>query len=112
MLRIGALFGALGGIVAVVSIASGFVAIGADPLYQARAIFGILALALSVVAAVSGFLPRLHPAAAGALMLGTGTLGFLATLLWYINMFYVAALPLWLIGAALLVGGAFSARRA
>jgi uncharacterized membrane protein HdeD (DUF308 family) len=44
-------------------------------------------------------------------MFVAGIFGFLATLPWYINTFYVAALPLWLIGAALVLFGAFSPRR-
>jgi hypothetical protein len=112
MRRIGAILGLIGGVVAVVCVISGFAAIGADPLYQSRAGFGVAALALGGVAGISGFLPRLHPTAAGALMLVAGILGFLATLPWYINTYYVAALPLWLIGAALVLAGGFSLRRA
>lgn len=99
------MFGALGGAVAVISVANGFVAVGGDPRYEARAIFAIMALVLGIVAAVSGFIPRLHPAAASGLMLGAGILGFLATLPWYINSYYVVALPLWLVGAVALIAG-------
>ncbi|HET9110817.1 MAG TPA: hypothetical protein VFN78_08340 [Ktedonobacterales bacterium] len=102
MIRIGTFLGALGGVVAVLSVANGFVAVSADPQYRSRAIFAIAALVFGIIAAVSGFIPRMHPAAAGALMLAAGVLGFLATLPWYINTFYVMALPLWIIGAALL----------
>lgn len=112
MNRIGAFLGALGGIVAVLSVANGFVSVGADPVYRSRAFFAIVALVLGIIAAVSGFLPRTHPAVAAALMLAAGTLGFLATLPWYINTFYVMALPLWIIGAALLVAGSRSPKSA
>ncbi len=108
----GAILGLIGGVVAALSVMSGFVAIGTDPLYQSRAGFGIAALALGVIAGVSGLLPRLHPAAASVLMFVTGTLGFVATLAWYINTLYVAALPLWLVGAVLILVGGFSVRRA
>lgn len=110
--RVGAFLGLVGGALAVVCVVSGFMDIGADPLYQSRAGFGVAALALGIIAGVSGYLPRLHPAAASALMFVAGTLGFVATLPWYINTFYVAALPLWIIGAALMLAGAFSPRRA
>lgn len=110
MNRIGALIGVLGGIAAVVSVLSGFATIGADPLYEPRWGFGAAALGLGVVAGASGLIPRLHPAAAGVLMFVAGMLGFLSTLVWYLNTWYVAALPLWLLGALLLLLGALSVR--
>jgi len=51
-------------------------------------------------------------AVASVVIIVAGILGFAATLPWYINTFYVAALPLWIVGAALLLFGGFSARRA
>lgn len=112
MNRFGALIGVLGGIAAVVAVVSGFAAIGADPLYEPRWGFGVAALALGVIAGISGLIPRLHPAAAGVLMFVAGMLGFLSTLVWYLNTWYVVALPLWLLGALLLLLGALSERPA
>jgi hypothetical protein len=112
MYRIGAFLGLVGGALAVVCVVSGFMDIGADPLYQSRMGFGVAALALGIIAGISGFLPRLHPAAASVLMFVAGTLGFLATLPWYINTFYIAALPLWIVGAALMLAAGFAPRRA
>ena len=54
----------------------------------------------------------MRPALASVVIIVAGILGFAATLPWYINTFYVAALPLWIIGAAFLLFGGFSARRA
>ena len=108
MNRLGALVGVLGGIAAVVSVASGFMAIGADPLYEPRWGFGIAALLLGVVAGISGLIPRLHAGAAAVLMFSAGVLGFLCTLVWYLNTWYVVALPLWLLGALVLLLGALS----
>ncbi len=110
MNRLGAMIGVLGGIAAVVSVLSGFAAIGADPLYEPRWGFGVAALGLGAVAGISGLIPRLHPAAAGVLMFVAGMLGFLSTLVWYLNTWYVVALPLWLLGAILLLLGAVSDR--
>lgn len=110
MRRLGALIGLLGGIAAVVSVASGYAAVGADPLYESRWVFGVMALLLGIVAGLSGLIPRLHPGAAAAVMFVAGMLGFLCTLVWYLNTWYVAALPLWLLGALLLLLGALSER--
>lgn len=110
MNRLGALFGVLGGIAAVVSVASGYAAIGADPLYESRWGFGAAALLLGVVAGVAGLFPRLHAGAVAAVMFTAGLLGFLCTLVWYINTWYIVALPLWLLGALLLLLGALSDR--
>ena len=112
MRRIGAFLGLLGGVVAVVSVANGFAAIGDDPLYQSRSAFGVAALALGVLAGIVGFWPRISPAVAAALMVGAGLVGFLITLVWYINTLYVVALPFWIVGAALLLTQAFRLRRA
>jgi hypothetical protein len=103
MQRIAALLGVLGGGVAVASLLAGFAVVGADPLYQPRWGFGAAALVLGIIGGISGFVPRLHPAAAGVLMFVAGTLGFLTTLVWYLNTWYLAALPLWLLGAVLLL---------
>ena len=110
MNRLGALIGVLGGIAAVVSVLSGFAAIGADPLYEPRWGFGAAALVLGIVAGLSGLFPRLHAGAAAVVMFVAGVLGFLCTLVWYLNTWYVAALPLWLLGALLLLLGALSVR--
>lgn len=110
MIRLGALIGLLGGIAAVVSVASGYAAIGADPLYEPRWAFGAAALLLGVVAGLSGLIPRLHAGAAAVMMFVAGMLGFVCTLVWYLNTWYVVALPLWLLGALLLLLGALSDR--
>lgn len=112
MTRLGALIGLLGGIAAVVSVASGYAAIGADPLYEPRWGFGAAALLLGIIAGLSGLIPRLHAGAAGGIMFVAGVLGFLCTLVWYLNTWYVVALPLWLLGALLLLLGAISDRPA
>ncbi|MGH2504213.1 MAG: hypothetical protein ACRDID_17030 [Ktedonobacterales bacterium] len=110
--RIGAWLSLIGGGVAVASVVSGFLTIGGDPQYQGRLAFGVAALLLGAVAGIAGFLPGLRPAMAGALIVVAGVLGFAATLPWYINTYYFVALPLWIIGAELLLVGGFSARRA
>ncbi|HKS70063.1 MAG TPA: hypothetical protein VJQ45_06565 [Ktedonobacterales bacterium] len=112
MTRLGALIGLLGGIAAVVSVVMGYNAIGADPLYEPRWGFGAAALVLGVVAGLSGLFPRLHAGAAAVVMFVAGVLGFLCTLVWYLNTWYVVALPLWLLGALLLLLGALSERPA
>lgn len=111
MKRLGALIGVLGSIAAVVSVVIGYTAIGADPLYEPRWGFGAAALVLAVVAGLSGLIPRLHAGAAAVVMFVAGVLGFLCTLVWYLNTWYVAALPLWLLGALLLLLGTLSERQ-
>lgn len=111
MYRIGAWLSLIGGGIAVASVISGFLAIGGDPAYQGRAAFGAAALALGAFAGIAGFL-RMRPALASIAIIAAGILGFLATLPWYINTYYIAALPFWIIGGAFLLFGGFTARRA
>lgn len=112
MYRIGAWLSLIGGGVAVASVVRGFLEIGSDPNYQGRLAFGVAALLLGALAGIAAFLPGMRPAMASVVIIVAGILGFAATLPWYINTFYVAALPLWIIGAAFLLFGGFSARRA
>lgn len=99
----GALTGLVGGIVAVASAATGLIITAQEPLYHGRIGFGVAALLLAIIAGASGMIPRLPAYAASGLMGLCGALGFLATLPWYINTAYIAALPFWLIGALLLL---------
>jgi len=112
MYRIGAWLSLIGCGVAVASVVRGFLEIGGDPAYQGRLAFGVAALLLGALAGIAAFLPGMRPAMASVVIIVAGILGFAATLPWYINTFYVAALPLWIVGAALLLFGGFSARRA
>jgi hypothetical protein len=61
---------------------------------------GYAALALSVVAGAGGLLAVRRPAAGAAVMVATGLLGAVAINLFYINTYYVLAVPLWLVAAA------------
>ncbi len=111
MYRIGAWLSLIGGGIAVASVISGFLTIGSDPAYQGRIAFGAAALILGAFAGIAGFL-RMRPAMAGIVIIVAGILGYLATLPWYINTLYIAALPLWIVGGAFLLFGGFVARRA
>src|SRR5919108_530310 len=97
--RLAALFGLLGGGVAASGAAAALASVGGLPGYSARAAFGWAALALALVAGAAGLLARTHPAAAGAVMVVGGIAGAVAINLFYINTWYVLAVPLWLIGA-------------
>lgn len=112
MYRIGAWLSLIGGGIAVASVISGFLTIGGDAAYQGRVAFGAAALALGAFAGIAGFLLSARPALAGIVIIVAGILGYLATLPWYINTLYIAALPFWIIGGAFLLFGGFAARRA
>jgi hypothetical protein len=63
---------------------------------------GWLTLALSALAGAAAILITRHPVTASIIMFLSGLLGFLCISLFYINTWYVLALPVWLI--ALIIG--------
>lgn len=93
--------GALGGIVGLVSAITAFVAVGGEAAYSARLWAGWAALLLALVATVAALLISNRPTVASLTMLISGILGFVCINLFYINTFYVVAVPLWIVATAL-----------
>lgn len=93
--------GALGGIVGLVSAITAFVAVGGEAAYSARLWAGWAALLLALVATVAALLISNRPTVASLTMLISGIIGFVCINLFYINTFYVVAVPLWIVATAL-----------
>lgn len=93
--------GALGGVVGLVSAITAFVAVGGEAAYSARLWAGWVALLLALVATVAALLISNRPTVASLTMLISGILGFVCINLFYINTFYVVAVPLWIVATAL-----------
>ncbi|MDQ2787753.1 MAG: hypothetical protein M3Y58_22420 [Chloroflexota bacterium] len=97
---IAVLLGLLGGVIGVASAIAALVAVGGDPLYHARMGFGWLALAAAIVATLGVLLIARQTRGATVLVLLASGVGVVAINLFYINTFYVAAVPFWWLGAA------------
>ena len=86
----------LGGLIGVANAIWALVAVGGEPAYAGRVLFGWAALLLALLAGAAGFLARTRPGLAGLISVVAGVLGFVAINLYYINTFYVLALLFWL----------------
>jgi hypothetical protein len=93
--------GVLGGIVGLVSAITAFVAVGGEAAYSARLWAGWAALLLALAATAAAVLISNRPTLASLAMLISGILGFVCINLFYINTFYVVAVPLWIVATAL-----------
>lgn len=102
--RIAQVVGVCGGVVGAGSTLAALGAVGNQPVYAARATFGVLALALALGALVGALLVSSRPVTARVLLLGGSLLGFIAINLFYINTLYLLALPLCWFSAALTAG--------
>jgi hypothetical protein len=89
---------ALGAAIAVPSAIQAIVEVGGAPVSESRVGFGWLALVLALVPIGAAALAGRRAALAGALTLLAGLGGAVAINLFYINTFYVAAVPFWLAG--------------
>ncbi len=94
------LLGLLGGVIGVTSAIAALVAVGGDRAYHARIGFGWLALATAIVATLGVLLIARRTKGATALVLLASSVGAAAIYGFYINTFYIAALPFWWLGAA------------
>lgn len=92
-----------GGLIGVASVGSGLLGEGGTAPYAQRFVFAALALVFAIVAGAAPWWSRLSAPAAGFVVFPAGILGFLATQLWFINTYYVFALPVWLIASVLLL---------
>jgi hypothetical protein len=100
-IRVGMFLTLLGGCIAASSAVSALVQVGADPQYYGRAGFGWAALGCAMVATAGPIIIR-RPTIVTVILLLGGAAGGIAMSLFYINTFYVAALPLWWTAALLI----------
>jgi len=95
-----------GGLIGIVSVGSGLLGEGGTVPYQPRFAFALLAVLLAAIAGALPFWPRVSLRSAGFLVFPAGLAGFLATQLWFINTYYVFAVPVWLVASVLLISSA------
>lgn len=97
------LLGLLGGFVGLVSALAALLAAGDTAGASERVGLGWLALALAALAAAGATVARARPRLACATLVAGSSLGMVAMSLFNINTFYVAAVPLCWIAAALVL---------
>ena len=93
--------GLLASLIGVFSAISAISAEGGDPAYSFRLWAGGASLVLAILAGVAAIFMTTRPRAASLTMLISGILGFICIYLYYIDTFYMVALPLWFIGTVL-----------
>jgi uncharacterized membrane protein HdeD (DUF308 family) len=93
--------GLLASLIGVFSTISAFSIEGSDPAYSARLWAGWASLVLAILAGVAAIFMTTRPRAASFIMLFSGILGFVCISLYYIDTFYMLAVPLWFIGTVL-----------
>ena len=96
----------LGGAVAIPNAVHALRVVGGDPAYAGRLGFGWAALALAVAATLAGLLAPSRPIVAAATVIVAAIGGAASISLFYINTYYLAALPFWFLAAALALTGA------
>jgi hypothetical protein len=89
----------LGGLIGVGSAVYALTTVGGVVPYSDRVSMGYSAIALSVAAGGAGLLAARRPATSAAITVGAGLVGGVAINLFYINTYYILAVPLWLIAA-------------
>jgi hypothetical protein len=100
------LFGLLGGLVGMASALTALVAVGDVAGAGERVGWGLAALVLATLAAAGATVAQARPRLACAALIAGSSLGMVAMSLFDINTFYVAAVPLCWIAAALALLGA------
>jgi hypothetical protein len=101
MRSISIVLGMLASAIGILSAISALSAVGADPAYNARLWAGWASLILAILAGVAAILITTRPRPASLLMLISGILGFVCVNLYYIDTWYMLAIPLWFIGTLL-----------
>ena len=99
--RLALLLALLGGVIGIGSAATALLAVAAEPAYAPRAGFGWLALVLAALAACGGLMAGRWPVASAAITVMAGLAGAVAINLFWINSFYLAAVPCWLASGVL-----------
>jgi hypothetical protein len=89
----------LGSLVGIGSAVQALIEVGNQPPYTDRLAFGILALVMAVDEIVLPLALRSRPRIAALLMLLSAVVGGVAINFFYINTFYVLAVPFWLAAA-------------
>jgi hypothetical protein len=100
-----AALGVLGGVVGAGSAVYALVAVGGTALYVQRVGMGFAALVLAAIAGVGSLIAGQKPVAGAAVVVVAGLAGAVAINLFYINTFYVLAVPFWLIAAVVALMG-------
>lgn len=91
----------LGSAIGVLSAIQALLAVGGAPTYSARLWAGWAALILAALTGAGGLVALRRPGLASGLIAVAGLLGAVAINLFYINTFYVLAVPFWLVAAML-----------
>jgi energy-coupling factor transporter transmembrane protein EcfT len=110
MKRSALILGVAGGVIAIASSISALLTVGGNPQYQSRLWAGCLTLALSVLAGSAAIFIARRPVAASIVMSLSGLVGFFSINLYYINTWYILALPIWLVALILAVSSQISIR--
>jgi hypothetical protein len=91
-----AVLGMIGGLMGVGSATHALLVVGADPIYSQRVSLGWLALALAGAAGGVGLLVPTHRVIMALGILINAVLGTAAMYAFWINTFYILAVPFWL----------------
>jgi hypothetical protein len=89
----------IGSIIGVGSALHALIAVGNQPPYSDRMALGILALVMAADVTILPLAMRSRPRIAALVMVTSGIGGALAINLFYINTYYLLALPFWLVAA-------------
>ena len=95
----------LAGIVGVSGAGLAIATMGGLPPYDSRVALGWTALALAAAATVLGLSSPARPVVSGVAMTLVGLMGAVAISFFYVNTYYFAAVPLWVLAAAFRLGG-------
>ena len=98
-LRLFVLCGLAGGLFAAASAIQALVTVGGEARYEARLGFGWAALLFGLAAAAVPLALTRRPRLAASVMMLAGLAGSVAINLFFINTFYLLALPVWIAGA-------------
>jgi uncharacterized membrane protein HdeD (DUF308 family) len=101
MRGIAIVLGMLASVIGVLSAISAFSTVGSDPAYSYRLWAGWASLVLAILAGVAAIFMTTHPRTASLTMLISGILGFICINLFYIDTFYMLAVPIWFIATLL-----------
>ena len=101
MRGIAIVLGMLASLIGVLISISAFNTVGSDPAYSYRLWAGWASLVLAILAGIAAIFMTTRPRAASLSMLISGMLGVVCISLYYIETFYMLAVPLWFIGTVL-----------
>jgi hypothetical protein len=96
----------LGGLIGLSSAGLATATLGAVGPYESRVALGWAALGFAAVASVAGLAGRTSPVRLSALVLVCALLGGVSMSLFFLDTFYWAAVPLWLLAAVLTLANA------